>query len=89
MDIKVPHSQGTEDSFFGLEPVLRGLEPGYEIWNCNTSFLFGIYQNNPMLYKIRGVLVIFAWAILLNTQPVGGYFGGSPTISYNDMIIHN
>ena len=31
MDIKVPHSQGTEDSFFGLEPVLRGLEPGYEL----------------------------------------------------------
>ncbi|KAI5068397.1 hypothetical protein GOP47_0016742 [Adiantum capillus-veneris] len=29
MDIVAPHSQGKEDSFLGLEPALRGLDPGY------------------------------------------------------------
>ncbi|MCO5576256.1 hypothetical protein L7F22_030065 [Adiantum nelumboides] len=29
MDIVAPHSQGIEDSFLGIEPALRGLEPGY------------------------------------------------------------
>lgn len=29
MDIVAPHSQGIANSFLGIEPALRGLEPGY------------------------------------------------------------
>jgi uncharacterized beta-barrel protein YwiB (DUF1934 family) len=43
MDFKAPHSQGAEDSFFGLEPVLQGLEPGYGKIEFTAELFVKIY----------------------------------------------
>ncbi|KAH7279749.1 hypothetical protein KP509_37G034400 [Ceratopteris richardii] len=53
MDIVIPHSQGAENSFLGIEPALRGLEPGYPggpLFNP-AGFALGIEEQQIMRVK--------------------------------------
>lgn len=55
MDIVVPGSQGTEDSFLGIEPALQGLEPGYPGGPLFNPFGLAVGLGKPQLLKEREI----------------------------------